>query len=456
MNKLIISLLTASLLAGCGVYSKYERPQDLPTTSLYNEQTMSQTDTTSIADLRWQNFYTDPKLQALISTALVSNNNFRATQLRIAQSEAQLSAARKAFLPSLALAPQASLSSLDGAKAIQSYQLPLTASWQVDIFGSIRNAKKRAEVALLNSQVYKQAVQSQLIASVANAYYTLTLLDAQIEVSRQAISLARESVRTMQAMMQAGTANDAAVSSSEANLAQQEASLLGLEQQRRAAEGSLNLLLGRTQVAIDRDAISSWVAPQQLSVGLPIRLLNNRPDVRQAELALASSFYATNAARAAFYPSLTLSGSLGWTNNGGTLFTDPAKVLASAVASIVQPIFQRGQLTANLKVAKAQQEEAQLAFVQSLLSAGNEVNTRFSEVQTYKAQAQYLRQRTEALKRAEKATRLLMQSGASTYLEVLTAQQSLLAAQLAEYGNQYNEIASTIALYQALGGGIKD
>lgn len=455
MNKIISTALAALALSGCGLYSKYERPQDLPTDALYTEQTRAGADSLSIASLRWQEFYTDPKLQELISRALTSNNNFRATQLRIAQSEAQLSAARKAFLPSLTLAPQASLTSIDGAKAVQSYQLPLTASWQVDIFGSIRNAKKRAEVALLNSQVYRQAVQSQLVASVANAYYTLALLDAQIAVSRQAITLASESVRTMRAMMQAGRANDAAVSSSEANLAQQEVTLLGLEQQRRAAEGSLNLLLGRTQIAVDRAGIDTWTAPQSLSVGLPIRLLNNRPDVRQAELALSSSFYLTNAARAAFYPSLTLSGSLGWTNNGAKLFTDPAKVLASAMASLVQPIFQRGQLRANLKVAEAQQEEAKLAFVQALLSAGNEVNTRFSEVQTYRAQAQHLHKRSEALQRSEKATRLLMESGASTYLEVLTAQQGLIAAQLAEYTNRYNEIASTIALYQALGGGIE-
>lgn len=455
MNKIISTALAALALSGCGLYSKYERPQDLPTDSLYTEQTRAEADSLSIASLRWQEFYTDPKLQELISTALTSNNNFRATQLRIAQSEAQLSAARKAFLPSLTLAPQASLTSVEGSSALQTYQIPLTASWQVDIFGSIRNAKKRAEVALLNSQVYRQAVQSQLVASVANAYYTLALLDAQIEVSRQAITLASESVRTMRAMMQAGRTNDAAVSSSEANLAQQEVTLLGLEQQRRATEGSLNLLLGRTQIAVDRAGIDTWTAPQSLSVGLPIRLLNNRPDVRQAELALSSSFYLTNAARAAFYPSLTLSGSLGWTNNGAKLFTDPAKVLTSAMASLVQPIFQRGQLRANLKVAEAQQEEAKLAFVQALLSAGNEVNTRFSEVQTYRAQAQHLHKRTEALQRSEKATRLLMESGASTYLEVLTAQQGLIAAQLAEYTNRYNEIASTIALYQALGGGIE-
>lgn len=449
MNKIIYAALGAVLLSSCGVYSSYERPSGLPTERLY----ASSGDSLGLGQMSWREVFTDGELQQLIDTALVYNHNLRIARLRVDQAEASLSAARKAFFPSLALAPQGTIASFDGAKASQTYQLPLVASWQVDIFGSLRNAKKRAAVALEASHSYRQAVQSQLIGSVASAYYSLSLLDAQIEVSRQTVALWGENVRTMKAMMQAGQVNDAAVSSSEAAYAQVSASLLALEQQRRETEHALNLLLGRTSTPIRPARLSEWRSLPQIATGLPLLLLSHRPDVRQAELALSSAFYGTAAARSAFYPSITLTGSAGWTNSAGGLILNPAKTLLSLVGSLTQPLFQRGQLTANLKIAKSQQAQAQEAFVQTLLSAGVEVNNRLSQVETYRAQAVHLQTRTAALLRAERATRLLMETNASTYLEVLTAQQNLLSAQLAELTNRYNEIASTIALYQALGGG---
>lgn len=449
MNKIICALLGAVLLSSCGVYTSYERPSNLPTERLYS----SSGDSIGLGQMSWRDIFTDNQLQQLIDTALVYNHNLRIARLRIDQSEASLSAARKAFFPSLVFSPQGTVASFDGGKATQTYQLPLVASWQIDIFGSLRNAKRRAAVAVESSHSYRQAVQSQIIGSVASTYYTLSLLDAQIEVSRQTVALWEENVRTMRAMMQAGLVNDAAVSSSEAAYAQVSASLLALEQQRRETENALNLLLGRTSVPIRPSDISLWQSTLDLNTGVPLLLLRHRPDIRQAELALATAFYAVNEARSAFYPKITLTGSAGWTNSGGGLIINPAKVLLSAVGSLVQPLFQRGQLSAGLKIAKSQQDQAQEAFAQALLTAGVEVNNRLSQVETYRAQGKYLSERTEALVRAERATRLLMETSSSTYLEVLTAQQNLLTAQLAELSNKYNEIASTIALYQALGGG---
>lgn len=449
MNKIIYAALGAVLLSSCGVYTSYERPSNLPTEQLY----VASGDSLGMGQMSWRDVFADAQLQRLIDTALVGNHNLRIARLRIEQSEASLSAARKAFLPSLIFSPQATVASFDGSKATQTYQLPLVASWQVDLFGSLRNAKKRAAVAVESSHSYRQAVQSQLIGSVASTYYALALLDAQIEVSRQTIALWGENVRTMQAMMQAGQVNDAAVSSSEAAYAQVSASLLALEQQRRETENALNLLLGRTSEPIRPTSLSQWRSTLDLQTGVPLLLLSHRPDIKQAELALASAFYGVAEARSAFYPKITLTGSAGWANSGGGLIVNPAKVLLSAVGSLVQPLFQRGQLSAGLKIAKSQQQQAQESFAQALLAAGVEVNNRLSQVETYRAQGKYLEERTAALVRAERATRLLMETSSSTYLEVLTAQQNLLTAQLAELSNRYNEIASTIALYQALGGG---
>ena len=279
------------------------------------------------------------------------------------------------------------------------------------------------------------------------------MLDEQYRISEETAVNWRESVRTMRAMMAAGMTNEASVSQSEANCRQVEASLLDLKQQIKEVENSLSILLGEVPGGIERGHLAGQDFPEDLTVGVPLQLLSRRPDVKSAELSLASAFYSTNAARSAFYPSITLSGTAGWTNSAGNMIINPGKLLLSAVGALTQPLFNKGLNIAQLKIAKAQQEEAKLAFQQALLNAGSEVNNALTQVQTARGKTELRTGQIISLENAVRSTQLLMQHGTSTYLEVLTAQQSLLSAQLTQVADRFDEIQGIINLYQALGGG---
>ena len=279
------------------------------------------------------------------------------------------------------------------------------------------------------------------------------MLDEQYRISEETAVNWRESVRTMRAMMAAGMTNEASVSQSEANCRQVEASLLDLKQQIKEVENSLSILLGEVPGGIERGHLAGQDFPEDLTVGVPLQLLSRRPDVKSAELSLVSAFYSTNAARSAFYPSITLSGTAGWTNSAGNMIINPGKLLLSAVGALTQPLFNKGLNIAQLKIAKAQQEEAKLAFQQALLNAGSEVNNALTQVQTARGKTELRTGQIISLENAVRSTQLLMQHGTSTYLEVLTAQQSLLSAQLTQVADRFDEIQGIINLYQALGGG---
>ena len=435
------TLSAALILTSCGIYTNYQRPDSVRTNGLYGNAEKPDGDTTNLGSLPWRDVFTDVRLQALIERGLRNNTDLGRAHLQVEQAEASLSAANLAFLPSFALAPQATLSGVDGGAPSQTYRLPLTASWQ------------RARTLLLASHAYRQAVQAQVVSGIATYYYTLAMLDEQLKISEETAANWQKNVETMRALMAAGRYNDAAVSQSEANWYSVSASVLSLRQQIRETENRLAVLLGDSIHAVERGEMDAWQMPASLSVGLPASLLAQRPDVMRAEQSLAAAFYATNAARAAFYPSITLSGTAGWTSSAGAAITNPSNFIWSAVASLTQPLFQNGRLRAQLRIARAEQESAALTFRQTLLNAGMEVNNALTQVQTYEAKAEYYDKQVASLERAVKATTLLMEHGSATYLEVLTAQQSLLAARLTRLTNRYNEISSVITLYQALGGG---
>ena len=374
-------------------------------------------------------------------------------QQRIKEAEATLSSAKLAYLPSFMLTPQGGVSSFDKSKGSWTYTGIASASWEIDIFGKLTNAKRRSKALYLQSLEYEQAVSTSLIANVANLYYTLLMLDEQYRISEETAVNWRESVRAMRAMMAAGMTNEASVSQSEANCRQVEASLLDLKQQIKEVENSLSILLGEVPGGIERGHLAGQDFPEDLTVGVPLQLLSRRPDVKSAELSLASAFYSTNAARSAFYPSITLSGTAGWTNSAGNMIINPGKLLLSAVGALTQPLFNKGLNIAQLKIAKAQQEEAKLAFQQALLNAGSEVNNALTQVQTARGKTELRTGQIISLENAVRSTQLLMQHGTSTYLEVLTAQQSLLSAQLTQVADRFDEIQGIINLYQALGGG---
>lgn len=451
MKKLILLSTAAALLSSCGIYTKYKPAESVPD-NLYGEE-FSTEDTTSLGSMDWHELFTDPQLQAYIEQGLQNNTDYLSAQLRIEEAEATLLSSKLAFLPSFALAPQGTVSSFDGGKATQTYSLPVTASWELDIFGKMRNSKRQAQALYAQSKDYKQAVRTQLIAGIANTYYTLLMLDDQLACAQDMARSWEETVRSTRALMNAGQANEAAVSQMEAACYEVQASVLDLKEQINQAENSFALLLAETPRSYERGTLAGVQMPDELSVGIPMQMLANRPDVRMAERSLESAFYATNAARSAFYPSITLSGSAGWTNSAGSMIINPAKFLASAVGSLTQPLFARGQLLGQLKISKAQQEEAALSFQQTLLNAGSEVNDALTAWQTSRDKSLLLDKQVVSLQKAVESTSLLMEHGTTTYLEVLTAKQNLLSAQLTQTANRFSEIQSVITLYCALGGG---
>ncbi|CDC97139.1 TolC family protein [Alistipes sp. CAG:268] len=448
MKKILIVCLAAAMTS-CGIYKNYQRP-DVVTDGLYG--TAETADSTTLGDISWQEMFTDPQLQALIDLALTNNTDLQSAQWRVKEAEATLKSARLAYLPSFNFAPQGTISSFDNGAASKTYSIPVTASWQIDIFGGLTNAKRKAKALYLQSREYQQAVRTQLIASVANLYYTLLMLDSQYEVTKETAAKWEESVRTMREMKAAGMTNEAGVAQYEGSYYGIVASLNDIEYSIRETENSLCSVLGEVPHEIVRGRLDEQQLPDNLAVGVPVQMLSNRPDIRQAEYSLMQSFYATNAARSALYPSITLSGSAGWTNNAGVI-TNPGKLLLSAAGSLLQPIFNANANRANLKIAKAQQEESKLAFQQALLNAGAEVNNALTQCQTARAKTDLRIKQIEAMERAVESTELLMQHSSTTYLEVLTAQQSLLSAQLSQIADQFDEIQGVVNLYQALGGG---
>ena len=451
MKKIIVLTTATALLSSCGIYTKYQPAETTPD-NLYGEE-VAVDDTTNFGNVNWRELFTDPQLQALIEQGLQNNTDLRSAQLQIEEAEAALMSAKLAFLPSFALSPQGTISSFDGGKATKTYTLPVTASWELDIFGRLRNAKQQAKALYAQSKDYQQAVRTQLIAGIANVYYTLLMLDEQLAISQQTEEAWKETVASTRALMDAGLANEAATSQMEAAYYSVQTSILDLKEQINQVENSLALLLAETPRRYERGKLADQRLPEDVAVGVPMQMLSNRPDVRAAERSLEQAFYATNLARAAFYPSIVLSGSAGWTNSAGSMIVNPGKFLASAVGSLTQPLFNKGQIMAQYRIAKAQQEEASLSFQQALLNAGSEVNDALVACQTSKAKTVLFEKQIQSLEKALESTSLLMEHGTTTYLEVLTARQSLLSAQLSQTANRFTEIQSVINLYQALGGG---
>ncbi len=371
LSFIICYLLFMISLTGCGLYKNYERPEDIRTDGLYGSAQVGNTEQ-SLGAKAWREFFTDPTLQALIERGLSQNANMRQVDLQIQEAQAYLKVAKLAYIPSLSLAPQGQLSSMDWNKPLKFYSVPLTATWQIGSLGSLRNAKKSAQVALEQSKTVRQAVQQNLVSNIANLYYTLCSLDAQLALSQTTAKNWRQSVEMTKKLMEAGRSNKAAVSQTEANCLSVEASVLDLEDAIRQTENALCTILGEAPHHIERTSLASFQAPAVIETGIPLALLQNRPDVKQAELQLASAFYAVNSATANFFPSLTISGTLGFTNNGGALELSPGQWIWNALGQLLQPIFQNGRLRAQKKVAKLKQEEAKIAFQQSLVAAGNE------------------------------------------------------------------------------------
>jgi len=447
----------AALMSSCGIYNKYERP-DVNTVGLVRDSasiadTLAVSDTTSFGNLPWRSVFTDPQLQSLIETGLAHNTNMLNAALNVKMVEAQLMAAKLAFVPSFTFAPTGTISSWDGNKASKIYSLPVQASWSIDLFCNLLNQKRSSQMALLATKDYPLVVKTGLISNIANMYYTLMMLDKQLEIVNDMATLTKDTWNIMKLQKDLGRTRETSVQSAEANYYSVLAQAADLKRQIRETENSLSLLLGQPAQTIARGKLESQSLPSTFSTGVGIQLLNNRPDVHYAEMELAQCFYDVNTARSKFYPNITISGSGAFTNSSGAGIVNPGKMLLSAVGSLVQPIFQNGQLIANLKVAKAKQEQAYNTWQNTVLSAGSEVSNALVLYNSSDEKSQLEAKQIESLKKTVDYTKDLFNMGSSTYLEVITAQQSLLNAELSKVADDFYKMQAVVNLYYALGGG---
>ena len=406
----------------------------------------------NFGNMPWRSVFTDPQLQALIEQGLANNADLLNAALNVKMMEEQLKVAKLAFIPGFSFSPQGTISSWDGGKATKSYSLPVTASWNVDLFGNLLNVKRSAQMSLLATKDYQVAVKTNIISGVANLYYTLLMLDRQLSIVNDMSLLTKDTWEKMKVMKDTRIGyRSTAVQSAEANYYSVEAQKADLKRQIREMENSLSLLIGQPAQTITRSTIEQQSLPKNLATGVGIQMLTNRADVHAAEMKLASCFYDINTARSRFYPSITISATGAFTNNNGLV--NPGKMLLSAVGSLVQPIFQHGQIVAGLKVAKMQYEQAFNSWQQSILSAGSEVSNALVLYNSSDEKSQIEARQIEVLKKNVEDTKALMASSGSTYLEVIQAQSSLLNAQLSKVADDFYKMQAVVNLYQALGGG---
>ena len=461
MKKIMIFMSAALLLSSCGLYNKYERPE-VDTKGLVRDtksltDTLAVQDTTSFGNMPWRSVFTDPQLQALIQQGLDNNPDLLNAALNVNMVNEALKVAKLAFLPSVAVSPQGTLASFDGAAASKTYSLPISASWNVDLFGNLLSVKRSAQMQLIATKDYQTVVKTNIISGIANLYYTLLMIDRQLEIVTDMEALTKETWEKMQFMHDNRVGyRSTAVQSAEAAYYQVQAQHVDLERQMREVENSLSLLLGQPGQAIPRGKFDSQTLPSEFSTGVGIQMLANRADVHAYEMALAQCFYDVETARSRFYPNITVTGTAAFTNSAGGAVVNPGKWLLSAVGSLVQPIFQHGQIVAGLKVAKMQYEQAFNNWQNSIYKAGNEVSNALVAYNSYAQKAELDGKRVAVMKQNVEDTKKLMESSTNTtYLEVITAQSNLLNAEISEVSDQLSKMQAVVSLYQALGGGAK-
>ena len=434
-------------MSSCSLYQKYDAAPEVPDNLLGDVSIEG--DTASLGTMGWRQLFTDTLLQCLIERAWANNTDVKTAQLTIEQAQNDLSSARLGHLPTLSFDPTGGLRRFDGS-TIRSYAVPVTASWQVSIFGQATSRKRQAEARRQSAIDYKQAVRVNLAANIASTYYTLVMCDHELDILRQTLGVWEQSLESMRTLYEAGLYQSPAVYRMEASLASVKSGIVELEEETLNTEAILCRLLSESPHHITRAPFGAFRMPEQLSVGIPLQLLKARPDVRQAARNMEIAYYDTQQARQDFYPNLTISGALGWSNGEGLV--NPAQFLAEAVASLTQPIFAQGKIKARYKNAQAEQEKVRLLFVQTLLNAGNEVYRYLHDCHKAQRKADYITDCVKALNESYLATRELMNHGTNTYLEVLTAQEDLLQAQITEVQNLNSGIQAIINLYVALGG----
>ena len=468
-NKISKSLILLTLavsvgLVSCNTTKKMVTPE-VDTQALFRDGDTTKVDTTNIADIAWQEYFTDAQLRSLINEGLEKNFNLQIAYSRIKQAEASLSMARGANLPTVAIAAQGSHTRLssgaEGTKVLgynnsTIFQLGFSASWEMNLWGKLSSQTRAKYASFLNSYEYKNLIQTTLIANVAKSYYSLMALDEQLRITKATVELLKESAATMLALKEAGQTNGAAVEQSNALLYGTQLSIPVLESQIRQQENAICVLIGRNPGSIERSAIASQNQAPRLDCGVPVQLISRRSDVKQAELSFRSAFELTNAAQASMYPTFTIStASIGFASSTLSDFFKPANIAANIAAGISQPLLYKRQLKGNLMIAKAQQEEALLNFQNVVLAAGQEVSDILFGYQTSLNKNELRDKQILSLNTAVDFTQELLKAGEATYTEVISAQQGLLSAQLSKVNDRLEQLNYSVSLYKALGGGTK-
>ena len=465
MKKYMILAVAGLLMSSCGVYNKYERPE-VDTKGLIRDAVsdadtlfVAPEDTASFGNLPWRAVFTDPQLQALIEQGLEKNANLQNAVLTVQMYETMLKAAKLAFLPAITFGgAQAQMGSIntvytDPSVTTKSYQFPLTASWTLDLFGNILSQKRSTQMKLLGFKDYQMAVRAQVIGGIANSYYTLLMLDEQLRIVTEMSKMAKETWDIMKMQHQLGRMRSTSVQSAEAAYLSTQTQANDFRRQIRATENALSLLIGQAGQQIPRSTLAEQSLPTEFATGVGVQLLQNRPDVHNAEMQLAACFHDVQTARSQFYPSITIGATGAFSNMSGSM--NPGKWLLNLFGSLTQPIFARGALIANLKVSKLQYEQAFNNWQNAILSAGNEVSNALVNYNGYDANSQLESQRVKVLSKNVEDTRALYVSSGSSYLEVITAQTQLLSAQLNKVSADFNKMQTVVSLYTALGGGGK-
>ena len=468
---LVIVVVVSLMLAGCGLYNRYESKVTAPDDAFGSTQDIHEAEgDMSLAQMSWREFFTDPLLQDLIEQVLTNNTDLNSACIAVEKSEASLTMAKKAYLPSLYFSPQGTLAKFDDNPWSKTYDLPLQLSMDIDVFGSITNKKRASKAVLLQAQLGEEAVRANLISTTAQQYYMLQLLDRQLEILTMTDSLWNASLETQKTLWQNGKSYSTAVNQMESSYLNVKTQIVDTRRNIRATENAICRLLAVTPQHINRskwgtsalhhpeglgDTGQRMFDTQFLKIGVPASMLEWRPDIRMANAAMEEAFYNTQAARAAFFPNISLAGTAGWTNSAGGAVINPGKLLLTAVGQLTQPIFARGRIKANYKISQLTQEDLQQKYVQTVIDAGNQVNEAMADCQAAREKHQYYHRQVQVLHEAYTGTHELMDNGKANYLEVLTAQESLLNSQLSEAMNMYKGTQAVIALYIALGGGTK-
>lgn len=452
--RVIISIgILCLVVASCGLYDKYESNPTIPADVIgfFTADTLG---TDVPAPLSWREFFTDPLLQQLIESALARNTDIKSARIAIEQSEISLQMAKKSILPSLFFSPSGSIAHFNGSTS-ETYNVPLQANWDMGQIGSYTNKKRAAEAVILQAKAREEAVRANLISAVAQQYCLLQLLDRQLEILTQTDSLWGASLEAQKVLWENGKVYSTAVNQLESSCMSVKTQMVDARRNIRSVENALCQLLAMPPQHIDRTRWGSFDIPQLTGESISAQMLRYRPDIRLADHAMEEAFYNMQVARSAFYPGISLSGTAGWTNSAGGAVINPGKILLNIVGSLTQPIFARGQLKGNLELAKLNQENLLGRYVQTVIDAGNQVNEAIADCQACNEKYGYYHRQVEVLHDAYNGTHELMDNGKANYLEVLTAQESLLSAQLSEAMNMYDAASAVIDLYIALGGATK-